>query len=97
MPTKTTVWDMADHIKSPEDAAAHLQAALEDGDTAVIAHTLGAIARAQNMAKLARETKLSRETLYRSLSKDGNPSLDTLLKVTRALGLQLQIAPTPKN
>ena len=64
--------------------------ALATGDVGYIAHALGTIARARGMTQLAEETGVSRAALYASLSEDGNPSLDTMLKVTRALGLELQ-------
>lgn len=75
--------------------AAYLEAAIEesDGDPAFIAMALGDIARARGMAELARETGLGRESLYKALSAEGNPQLSTVLKVTKALGLQFSIKP----
>lgn len=87
---KTTLWDAADHLESDEDVAAYLEAALEDGDHRVIAAVLGDIARAKGMTWMSRETGLGRESLYKSLSADGNPEFATILKVIRALGLRLQ-------
>ena len=87
--TKTTRWDPAEHLESVEDMATYLEAALEDGDPALIAAVLGDIARAKGMAQVARKTKLGRESLYKALSPDGNPEFATILKVVRALGLQL--------
>jgi probable addiction module antidote protein len=83
-------WDAADYLKSDDDMAAYLQACLEEGpdDPALIAAALGDIARARGMAQLAKETGLTREGLYKALSKDGNPSLGTVLKVLKALGLK---------
>lgn len=83
-------WDPADHLKSEEDMAGYLQACLEEApeDPALIAAALGDIARAQGMGRLARETGLTREGLYKALSKNGNPSLGTVLKVLKALGLK---------
>jgi len=69
--------------------AAYLEAALEDGDPALIAAALGDIARAKGMSQIARETGLGRESLYKALSPDGNPEFSTVLKVVRALGLRL--------
>jgi probable addiction module antidote protein len=68
---------------------AYLEAALEDGDPALIAAVLGDIARAKGMTHIARESGLGRESLYKALSPDGNPELATILKVVKALGLRL--------
>jgi probable addiction module antidote protein len=69
--------------------AAYLEAALEDGDPALVAAVLGDIARAEGMTRIARETGLGRESLYKALSPDGNPEFGTVLKVLKALGLRL--------
>lgn len=87
--TVTTPYDAAENLVSDERMAALLDAALEDGHPKVIASALGAIARAKGMAKIANDTGLSREALYRSLSAEGNPELETFVKVIRALGLRL--------
>jgi probable addiction module antidote protein len=87
--TQTHPWDVVQHLETDEDMAAYLEAALEDGDPAVVAAALGDIARAKGMAQLARETGLGRESLYKALSPDGNPEFATVLKVVRALGLRL--------
>jgi probable addiction module antidote protein len=86
---KTYKWDPARHIKTEKDVAAYLEAAFEDGDPSIITEVLGDIARSQGMTKLAKRTGLGRESLYKALSRDGNPRLDTLLRITRALGLRL--------
>ena len=93
---ETTRWDAADHLDDDADVAAYLEAALEDGDHQVIAAVLGDIARAKGMSWVARETGLGRESLYKSLSSDGNPEFATVLKVVRALGLRLR-ATVAKN
>ena len=87
--TKTTPWDPATHIKDDAYAAGYLQAALEDGDPQVVAAVLGHIARYKGMAKVARAAGLGRESLYKALSPSGNPEFSTVLRVVRALGLQL--------
>ncbi|HEX7551087.1 MAG TPA: addiction module antidote protein [Candidatus Methylomirabilis sp.] len=87
--TQTHPWDVVQHLETDEDMAAYLEAALEDGDPAVVAAALGDIARAKGMTQLARETGLGRESLYKALSPDGNPEFATVLKVVRALGLRL--------
>ena len=87
--TPTRTWDVAEHLETEEDMAAYLEAALEDGDPALVAAALGDIARAKGMTLIARETGLGRESLYRALSPGGNPEFATVLKVVRALGLRL--------
>lgn len=84
-------YDSADYLKSEGDMAAYLEACLEEApdDAAFLAAALGTIARARGMVQLARDTGISRDGLYKALSKDGNPSLATVLKVVRALGLKL--------
>ncbi len=89
----TTAWDPADHLHSNEDMAAYLEAALEEGDPALVAAALGDIARAKGMTQVAREAGLGRESLYKALSPAGNPEFATILKVVAALGLQLHATP----
>jgi probable addiction module antidote protein len=88
-----TVWDPAQHLKTEEDMAAYLEAALEEGDSALIAAALGDIARAKGMTKVARDAGLGRESLYKALSSSGNPEFSTILQVIQALGLQLHASP----
>ena len=89
--TRTTRYNVADHLRTPKEMAAYLEACLEeaDGDAAFIAKALGDIARAKGMAHVARETGLSRESLYKALSGERSPSFDTILKVVAALGIEL--------
>jgi len=89
--TKTIPYDLAAQLRTPEEMAAYLDAWLEEApdDAAGIARALGDIARAKGMAHVAREAGLSRESLYKALSTNGNPSLATILKVARALGIKL--------
>lgn len=86
-----TPYDSADYLTSIEDAAAYLEAAIEEGgdDPAFIAQALGTIARSGNISELARRTGMSREGLYKALSTDGNPSFATIMKVSKALGLRI--------
>ncbi|MEC4683054.1 MAG: addiction module antidote protein [Nitrospirota bacterium] len=79
----------AEDLETEEDMAAYLEAALEDGDPALVAAALGGIARAKGMTQIARETGLGRESLYKALSAEGNPEFETVLKVLRSLGLRL--------
>ena len=87
--TKTQRWDVAQYLETDEDVAAYLEAALEEGDTSLIAAALGDIVRAKGMTEIARQTGLGRESLYKALSPEGNPEFSTVLKVIRALGLKL--------
>jgi len=89
--TKTTRYDVAEHLRTPEEMAAYLEACIEeaDGDAAFIAKALGDIARAKGMSQVARDAGLSRESLYKALSGDRTPGFDTILKVVHALGLKL--------
>ncbi|MBK7275615.1 MAG: putative addiction module antidote protein [Betaproteobacteria bacterium] len=89
--TKATPYDVAEHLRTPEEMAAYLDAWLEEApeDIAGIARALGDIARAKGMSQVAKDAGLSRESLYRALSADGNPSFATVLKVAKALGVRL--------
>lgn len=91
---ETRPWDAAEHLESEEDMAAYLDAALEDGDAAVVVAALGDIARAKGMTQIARDAGLGRESLYKALSTTGNPEFATILKVVRALGLQFHVEAT---
>ena len=91
--TRTQPWDVAEHLETEEDMAAYLEAVLQEGDPALVAAALGDIARAKGITQIARETGLGRASLYKALSPEGNPELATVLKVVRALGLQLHAAP----
>lgn len=90
--TKTIPWDPAEHLETDEDIAIYLEAALDEGDPALIAAVLGDIARAKGMSQLARDTGLGRESLYKALSSTGNPEFATVMKVVGALGLRLHAA-----
>lgn len=89
--TKTTRYDVAEHLRTPKEMAAYLEACLDEagGDAAFIAKALGDIARARGMAQVARDAGLSRESLYKALSGERSPDFDTILKVLEALGLRL--------
>lgn len=91
---KFSPYDGADYLGDLGDAAAYLEAALEDGDDpALVAQALGTIARSGNLSELARRVGMSREGLYKALSADGNPSFATIVKVASALGLKLHFQP----
>jgi probable addiction module antidote protein len=89
---RTHPHDAANYVENAEDAVLLLEAALEDGDPRVVAEAIGAIARSKGMAEVAEATGLSRESLYRALSANGNPTLSTTLEVLRALNLRLTVA-----
>ena len=87
----TTRYDVAEHLRTPKEMAAYLEAALDEGhgDAAFISKALGDIARARGMTQVARDAGLSRESLYKALSGERTPGFDTILKVIGALGLKL--------
>lgn len=89
--TKTVSYDVAEQLRTPEEMAAYLDAWLTDApdDAAGITRALGDVARAKGMTQVARDSGLSRESLYKALSESGNPSFATVLKVAQALGLRL--------
>ena len=92
---KTTKYDVAEYLTTPEEMAAYLEACFEEanGDAAFIAKALGNIARAKGMSQVASDAGLSRESLYKTLSGERTPSFDTILKVIAALGLKLHAEP----
>ena len=89
--TETVPYDVAEQLRTPKEMAAYLDAWLNEApdDVSGITRALGDLARARGMTQVARDAGLSRESLYRSLSENGNPSFATILKVARALGLRL--------
>jgi len=95
--TKTSRYDVAEHLRTPEEMAAYLEACLEeaDGDAAFVAKALGDIARAKGMTEVARDAGLSRESLYKALSGERTPTFETILKVVRALGIKLHAEAAP--
>ncbi len=88
--TRTKGWDPATYLKTDTDVTAYLEAALKDGDAALVASALGDIARARGMTAVAKSAGLGRESLYKALSANGNPELSTVLRVLRALGIRLR-------
>ena len=93
--TTTSRYDVAEHLRTPAEMAAYLEACLEEsnGDASFVAKALGDIARAKGMTQVARDAGLSRESLYKALSGDRMPGFDTILKVVQALGMELHAAP----
>jgi probable addiction module antidote protein len=92
MALESTRYDTADYLKTKEDVAAYLEAVFEDGDPALITHALGVVARAEGMTDVAKQTGLTRASLYKALSAEGHPEFATVLKVVRALGLKMTVA-----
>ena len=92
MAIETKPWDAAEVLSTPADIAAYLDAYLEDGTPEELLRAVNTIARSRGMSKLARQTGISREALYRAFSDTGNPTLDTLLRVMKALGVRLAVA-----
>lgn len=97
MTLETTKWDVQDYLKTPEERAAYLEAAFEEGDPAFITHALNDVARAIGMTDVAKAAGITREGLYKALSDKGDPKLSTLLGVARALGVRLTVSPADAN
>ncbi|WP_332685536.1 addiction module antidote protein [Bosea sp. (in: a-proteobacteria)] len=91
MALETTKFDVLDHLGTPEDRAAYIEAVLEEGDSAYLIEAIGNVARAQGASAFAAETGLSRETVYKAFIRGGNPTVDTLFKALAALGLKLTV------
>jgi len=96
---KTSPWDAAEHLRDEEDIRRYIEAALEEApdDASFLAAVLGDVARAQNMAKLARDTGIARETLYKVMRGEGNPTLETVGKMAKALGFRLTLTPIKRG
>jgi probable addiction module antidote protein len=94
---RTTKFDAADYLDTPERQAEYISAALETGDAAFVRDAVGIVARARGMAEIARAAGLSRESLYRALGETGNPEFSTMLGVIRALGIELTARPARKK
>lgn len=90
---KTKVFDPAEYLENDEAIASYMTDALETGDPSFVADALGVVARARGMSDVARQASVSRESLYRALSADGNPEFGTVMRVMQALGLQLSVTP----
>ena len=91
---KTTIFDAAKYLNTPEAISVYLEDIFETEDPLLIAHALGTVARAKGMTEVARKTGLSRESLYKALSVEGNPEFATILKVMSALDLKISARPS---
>lgn len=89
--TKTTPYDSAEYLDSEEAINAYMEEALATDDPSLVAKALGTIARARGMAQIAKKAGLSRESLYKALSAEGNPEFGTVLRVMHALDLKFSI------
>lgn len=94
--TKTTRFDAAEYLDTPERQAAYISTALETGDPAFVRDAVGIVARARGMGEIARAAGLNRESLYKALGDTGNPEFGTMLGVFGALGLELSARPKGK-
>lgn len=96
---KTRVWDSAEHLRDEEDVRLYIEAAMEEApdDAEFMAVVLGDVARARNISDLARTTGIARETLYKTLRGEGNPTMATISKVANALGFRLSLVPLPTS
>ena len=90
---KTSTYDSAAYLDSIEAIQAYMDEALETGDPAFITKALGTVARAQGMSHIAHKAGVSRESLYKALSSEGNPEFSTVLRVVQALGLKFSLSP----
>lgn len=96
MTLPTTPFDVAEYLDSPEVIAAFLAETFKDGTPGEIAHALGTVARAKGMTEIAKRSGITRESLYRALSADGNPEFATILKVMQALDVSLSVTAVEK-
>ncbi|CDX22150.1 conserved hypothetical protein [Mesorhizobium plurifarium] len=91
MAIKTTTWDASKHLDSEEMIFAYINAAFEEGDPALVTAALGDVARARGMTQIAKMAGVSRESLYKALSADGNPEFATIMKVMHAMKLHVSV------
>ncbi|MHA6731783.1 addiction module antidote protein [Devosia sp. A369] len=90
-------YDSAEYLTSDEAVLAYLQEAIDSDDPKMVSHALGVVARARGMSQIARDAGVSRESLYRTLSDEGNPEFGTVMKIVRALGMKLSVAPASND
>ena len=93
MKTKLYNWNVKDALKTPEDRAAYIEAAMAENDPEFLTVALGDVAKAEGMSKIARKANVTRENLYRAFSPDGNPTMATVMRVLDALGLTIRVSP----
>ncbi len=93
MPLDTARFDVLDHLRTPEEQVAYIEAVLEENDSGYLAVAIGNVARARGVTRFAQEAGLSREAVYKAFTPGGNPTLETLTKALAALGLRLAVVP----
>lgn len=93
MTTKLYNWNVNDALKTPEDRAAYIEAAMAENDPEFLTVALGDVAKAEGMSKIARKANVTRENLYRAFSPGGNPTMATVMRVLDALGLTIRVSP----
>lgn len=93
MAVDVSKWDASEYLETEEDMAAYLNAVIAENDPALLQEAIGDIAKARGMSSIAREAGVGRESLYKSLSREGNPSFSTIARVLHALGLEIGIRP----
>ena len=93
MTVKTSEWDASEYLETEKDVSEYLTAIMEEGDPALLQAALGDVAKARGMSDIARSAHVGRESLYKSLSADGNPSFQTIAKVLAALGIRMTFSP----
>lgn len=94
---ETTRFDILDHLRTPEEQVAYIEAVLEENDPAYLAAAIGNVARVRGVTRFAEEAGLSREAVYKAFAEGGNPTLDTLSKALGALGLRLTVVPARRD
>ena len=97
MAVEVSDWDVTEYLDSPEMIAAYLQAVMEENDPKLFQAAVGDVARAKGATAIAQEAGISRDTLYKSFSENGDPRLSTLISVLQILGLQFSIEPANEN
>ena len=96
MAIKTTKFEILEHLKTPAEQIAYLEAALDENDPDFLAVAIGDIARAKGIVKFSKETGLSRAAIYKGFRSGGNPTIGSISKATKALGMKLVLAPVKK-
>jgi probable addiction module antidote protein len=91
MALKTKVFDPAEYLKTEEAIIAYLDESMRDNDPAHIARALGDVARSEGMTEISKRTGLGRQALYKALSEQGNPTLETVTAIIQSLGLRLSV------
>lgn len=97
MAVTVSEWDVSKYLESEEDISAYLTAVMYEGEPALLQTALGDVAKARGMSEIAHKANVGRESLYKSLSPEGNPSFKTIAKVLSALGVRMTFAPVSED